>query len=96
MVILMKNIAGNFTSMNVKIMNIDVVMDNLYHNHFRRIMTFLILLIAVMNLKHAMALMVSFLFAPEAETNRKMSVRIRFDSIHFIFDSTRFDLLFKI
>ena len=32
----------------------------------------------------------------EAETNRKISIRIRFDSIHSTFDSIRFDLLFKI
>jgi hypothetical protein len=32
----------------------------------------------------------------EAETNRKISIRIRFDSIHSIFDSIRFDLLLKI
>ena len=35
-------------------------------------------------------------FSPEAETNRKTSIRIRFDSIHSTFDSIRFDLLFKI
>jgi hypothetical protein len=32
---------------------------------------------------------------PEAETNRKMSIRIRSDSIHSIFDSIRSDLLLK-
>ncbi len=36
------------------------------------------------------------IFLPEAETNRKISIRIRSDSIHSIFDSIRFDLLFEI
>jgi hypothetical protein len=35
-------------------------------------------------------------YEPETETNRKISIRIRFDSIQPIFDSIRFDPLFEI
>jgi hypothetical protein len=30
----MKNIVGNLKLINVKMMNIDVEMDNVFHNHF--------------------------------------------------------------